>query len=191
MYRKNGVSVAFLKKRHEKSISLLDGVSPERILDIGCDDGHFLSALAEKYPKAELVGCDMNAETLKHAAKACPKARLVHGNFMELDFEKTDLALFLEVLEHAEDPKKMLMKAKGLLRKGGHVLISIPRPELLRWRVMWKLWSSTFGRRWHGEHTEMTEKDLIDLAGSCGLGLRKKTRFFFDCVSIMLFRLEK
>jgi hypothetical protein len=81
----------------------------------------------------------------------------------------------------------MLKKAAKLAGKG-HVLVSIPRPEVPHWRLIWWAWSNTFGRRWLGQHSELSESGLLALAGKAGLRLEKRRRFFLGSISIMLFK---
>ncbi|MBU0532575.1 class I SAM-dependent methyltransferase [Candidatus Micrarchaeota archaeon] len=186
MYKKNFISILFLKARHKKTIELLDGIKPKRILDVGCDDGHFLGMLSEKFPDSKLYGCDLDGIALEEARKVCPKAEFSEGDFTKLDFKPVDLVLMLEIIEHSKDPRKMLEKAVKLTSKG-HILVSMPRPELLRWRMIWGIWSS-FSERWKGQHSKLTEKQLIEMAQKLGLKLEKHSWFFFGCISIMLFR---
>ncbi|MDD5171468.1 MAG: class I SAM-dependent methyltransferase [Candidatus ainarchaeum sp.] len=188
MHKKNPISMLFLKARHRKTAGLLDGVVPKSVLDVGCDDGRFLRMLAEAYPKATLYGCDSDPEAAREARDACPSAAIVQGDFMKLDFKPVDVVVMLEVLEHASEPVPMLKKAAALVGKKGRVLVSIPRPELLRWRLVWSLWSNTFGRRWHGQHRHLTEAELTEAAARCGLKVEKRQRFFLGCISMTLFR---
>lgn len=188
MYRKNPISVRFLEGRHNKTMSLLDGFEAGSVLDIGCDDGHFLSMLSARFPRAALVACDTERDAVAEARKAAPRAKFVIADFMETDFAGSDLIVMLEILEHSKDPKAMLAKAASHMNAGGRILISFPRPELLYWRLIWSLWSNTFGRRWHGQHSEMTEKDMLRMVGECGLEAEKRTRFFMGSISIMLLK---
>lgn len=188
MYRKNLISAAFLRARHEKTLGLLEGLSPRDMLDVGCDDGQFLLKFAERFPASNISACDMVGETLTEAKKACPKAAFQKGDFMELSLKPVELVTMLEVLEHSTDPRAMLEKAAKLVGKNGHVLVSMPRSELLRWRVIWTIWSNIFGRRWLGQHSELTQTQVIKLASESGLALKRRTDFFLGCISIMLFK---
>ena len=188
MYRKNPISMMFLKGRHDKSMGLLQGLSPKRILDVGCDDGHFLRMLSERFPGARLVACDMDPAPVAEARKEAPGAEFVVCDFMEGKFGEADLVVMLEVMEHSPDPKGMLMRARSLLGRDGRILVSIPRPELWHWRAIWTIWSNTLGRRWQGQHSELTEKDLIRIAGECGLEPERRTRYFLGSISMMLLR---
>ena len=188
MYRKNFISVKFLEGRHGKTMSLLEGFSPRAIVDVGCDDGHFLRMLSERFPNARLTACDIDPAPVAEARREAPRAEFVVGDFMQKDFDRADLVVMLEILEHSENPKGMLAKAASLVGPEGRVLISIPRPEVLHWRVIWSIWSNTLGRRWHGQHSELTEKELISIARECGLEPEKRARYFLGSISIMLLK---
>ncbi len=187
MYKKNPVSLMFLRGRHDTSLGLLDGISPRSVIDVGCDDGLFISRFAGKFPEARITAIDYDRETLAEAKRECPRATFMEGDFMALAPEPADLIVMLEVLEHSKDPLAMLRKAAKLAGKG-NVLVSIPRPEVLHWRLIWWAWSNTLGRRWLGQHSGLTEAELLEMAGKAGLRLAKRKRFFLGSISIMLFK---
>jgi|GEM_PF-2948025 len=190
MHSKNPVSSGFREGRYLIALSMLEGIDPKKVLDIGCGEGHFLALVSEKYPGARLYGCDKSKKSVCRAKKACPGAEIHAGDFMELDLEPVDLVVGLEVMEHNKDPASMVKKAAGLAGKNGWVLISIPRPELLRWRAVWWLWTHSVGRWGLGEHTNLTEAQLVDFSKKVGLSMEKRSRFFFGCISTMLFRVS-
>ena len=188
MYKKNPISAMFLRRRHGKSLALLEGYSPGIVLDVGCDDGVFIARFAERFPSAKISAVDFDKEALAEAKKECPGATFYEGDFMALSFQQADLVVMLEILEHAKDPEAMLRKAAQIAGKKGRILISIPRAEVLHWRVIWWLWSNTLGRRWRGQHGDMSEADLLRLAERCGLVCERKSRFFLGSVAIMLLK---
>lgn len=187
MHGKNPISSEFRKGRYHLAVSMIEEVKPRSILDIGCGEGHFLSYISGFFPDARLYGCDRCEDWVNKAKKACPNAEIQAGEFMDLELKPADLVVALEVMEHNEDPGKMVEKAASLAGKGGHMLVSIPRPELLRWRVIWWLWTHTVGRWGLGEHTNLTEAQLIHFAEQAGMSLKKRSRFFLGCISTMLF----
>ncbi|MBD3398091.1 methyltransferase domain-containing protein [Candidatus Micrarchaeota archaeon] len=190
MHGKNPISSGFRKGRYHLAVSMVEDINPKSILDIGCGEGHFLSYISGGFPGAKLYGCDRRKDWVDKAKKACPDAEIHTGDFMELELKPADLVVALEMMEHNDDPAKMIKKAAMLAGKNGWVLISIPRPELFRWRITWWLWTHTVGRWGLGEHTNLTESQLIDFAKQAGLRMEKPSRFFFDCISTMPFRVS-
>jgi len=192
MYWDNPISVSFMNNRHQASFRLIQDLRFDSMLDVGCGSARFLSLVGSHYPSAVLTGCDSDPGLVPVARSSCPKATILQGDFMQLAIQPNKksarIVVLLEVLEHSHDPAKMLQKAARLAGDNGYVLVSIPRPELWHWRIIWALWSRTLGRRWLGEHTGMTEKDLLRMADDCGLGIVKRSHFFFGCISILLMK---
>jgi SAM-dependent methyltransferase len=79
------------------------GVTPRRVLDVGCGNGSLLLALRDYWPDAELLGCDPSPASVAHGA--------AHG----LDVWRStaedvaaeiaaDLVVSVNVIEHMADP---------------------------------------------------------------------------------------
>jgi SAM-dependent methyltransferase len=98
-----------------------------RILDVGCGDGVLLDRLGA-WGHAE--GIEPDATTLGPDAAH----RRIHLGPFDASFrpaEPFDLILFLDVLEHLDDPTASLIRAHELLRPGGRVFVSVPAFPLL------------------------------------------------------------
>ena len=98
-----------------------------RILDVGCGDGVLLDRLGA-WGHAE--GIEPDATTLGPDAAH----RRIHLGPFDASFrpdEPFDLVLFLDVLEHLDDPVASLTRARELLRRGGRVFVSVPAFPLL------------------------------------------------------------
>lgn len=93
-----------------------------RILDVGCGDGVLLDRLA---PWGHAEGIEPDAATLGPGAAH----RTIHLGPFDRTFRPEapfDLVLFLDVLEHLDDPVAALVRARELLRAGGRVFVSVP-----------------------------------------------------------------
>jgi SAM-dependent methyltransferase len=93
-----------------------------RILDVGCGDGVLLDRLG---PWGHAEGIEPDATTLGPDAAH----RKVHLGPFDATFRPEapfDLVLFLDVLEHLDDPAASLTRARELLRPGGKVFVSVP-----------------------------------------------------------------
>ena len=109
----------FLLRRFRR---LLPADGRHRILDVGCGDGLLLDRLA---PWGHAEGIEPDATTLSPAAAA----RHIHLGPFDASFRPAapfDLVLFLDVLEHLDDPVAALTRARELLRPGGAVFVSVP-----------------------------------------------------------------
>jgi len=114
----------FLLRRFRR---ILPADGRRRILDVGCGDGVLLDRLGG-WGHAE--GIEPDATTLGPDAAH----RRIHLGPFDASFrpaEPFDLVLFLDVLEHLDDPVASLARARELLRTGGRVFVSVPAFPLL------------------------------------------------------------
>ena len=102
---------------------LRHGMPRGRILDVGCGDGVHFGALAEF---ADVEGIEADAATLDAAG---PWRRQIHVAPFQAPLPVSgpyDLILFLDVIEHLDDPVAALALARSLLAPGGAVLVTVP-----------------------------------------------------------------
>jgi SAM-dependent methyltransferase len=96
-----------------------------RVVDMACGEGYGSEVLSRG--AAEVVGVDANPEAHEHA-----KARYVRQNLrFERDLIETwsgdvDTVVFLQTIEHLEDPGAALEHFKALVGPGGVVYVSTP-----------------------------------------------------------------
>jgi SAM-dependent methyltransferase len=115
------------------------GMSPGRVLDVGCGRGMMLKAFGEIgwTPK----GVEFSDDSAWHA-----RERLgipVHtGPLEDIDDEDAsyDLIIFWHSLEHFRRPDEALEVARRLLRAGGRLVVAVPNAESLQAKL--------FGRQW-------------------------------------------
>lgn len=112
---KNGMDI-LLKRMYGTKLKKSD-----RIIDIGCGDGHWLDYLYEM-GYTNVTGVDLFV----------PREQLqgIKWKFMKGDIYtvtgKYDWVILNHSLEHMEEQQKVLDKVKALLDKNGHALISVP-----------------------------------------------------------------
>ena len=97
------------------------------ILDLGCGGGLVCEPLARL--GANITGIDFVKQNIiaakKHAKKTNTNIEYLHQNINNLKLKKKyDAVLILEVLEHIEDWKKIIINIKKLLKPGGKIIIS-------------------------------------------------------------------
>jgi SAM-dependent methyltransferase len=108
----------------------------ERILEIGCGEGHLAVHLAQQ--GKQVSASDISRSTVDKA-RALSAARNVEveffiANIYDLDAEahRCDLVVCCEVLEHLEDPERAL---RILLEMANpYLLVSVPREPI--WRLL-------------------------------------------------------
>ena len=127
----SGLATAALKWR------LLASLLPTgrgRILDCGCGDGGLSIYLRSRGWDVRGVEADAELASLARAAGL---------DVVEVDLESAgawqslgsdyDAVIFSDVLEHLDDPRRVLRFATSVLRPGGGILVSLPSVSF--WRV--------------------------------------------------------
>lgn len=93
-----------------------------RVLDVGAGDAYFAACLLERFPGAEVTAWDP-----AYTDEDLERARGTQIQRVRNEPEGTwDLITLLDVLEHVEEERPLLERARGLLAPGGRVLVSVP-----------------------------------------------------------------
>lgn len=96
----------------------------ERVLDIGCFDGHILNRLQNDF-KIDGYGVDLSHEAIKRACsvkKFKNNFSVASGNYLPFADGYFDGVISLDVLEHVKDKERLIMEAFRVLRPGGWFL---------------------------------------------------------------------
>ena len=108
----------------------------ERVLDVGCGEGHLAAELARA--GAEVVGIDVAAEPLRRARLRHPELDLrqvaAEGAWPLAD-ASFDAVWAGETIEHVADTAGWLSEVRRVLRSGGSLLLSTP--DHGRLRMLW------------------------------------------------------
>jgi methionine biosynthesis protein MetW len=117
------------------------------VLDVGCHTGIMGEALRQK-KNAKVVGIDTDSAALAVARNRLQSALLIDAEaagwadqLSNEGFRNFDIILFGDVLEHTQQPERILSEAVKLLKPGEQVIVSVP--NVAHWRVRFGL---LFGR---------------------------------------------
>lgn len=170
------LSKPFVGSSHSWAMQkLADLTETSRVLDIGCGSGvlgRFLSELGIR----ELYAVEPEAEAREHAALIYRRAV---SSIDELNGERFDAVLLLDVLEHLRDYTALLQQSCHLLNPGGLLLVSVP--NIAHWSIRLSL---LFG------YFEYTSRGILDVTHVSFFTRRSFRRMLDSCREMQIESLE-
>ncbi len=120
-----------------------------RVLEVGCANGA-LSAYLTRKLDCEVVGIELNSEAARLAERHCSRVIVddVEKGALDEARGKFDVITFGDVLEHLVLPGSVLARCRGLLSKGGFVLVSVP--NVAHYSVRLRLFRGQFDYEQYG-----------------------------------------
>ncbi len=171
------------------ALKLLDQISFNNCLEVGCAGGFLISEIAKKYPQVKFYAIDAYSEAIKFAKKQYPHIYFLKAQAEKLPFKdgQFDLVLCYETIEHVQDPKKAMMEMKRVLGKNGQLILAMDSGNLA-FRIIWFFWEKTYGRAWKEAHLNpYHHKALEKLVLQSGFKIRDKyfTHFGLEVVFVL------
>jgi SAM-dependent methyltransferase len=100
-------------------------VAGTRVIDMACGEGYGSNVLAQT--ASSVVGVDANPEAHEHASLRYRRANLRFARELVNTFsEEADAVVFLQTIEHLEDPGAVLEHFRSLVDGRGSVFVSTP-----------------------------------------------------------------
>jgi 2-polyprenyl-3-methyl-5-hydroxy-6-metoxy-1,4-benzoquinol methylase len=100
-------------------------VKGRRAIDMACGEGYGSDVLARA--AASVVGVDANPEAHEHARLRYVRSNLrFERDLVDSFAEQTDAVVFLQTIEHLEDPGAVLEHFRSLIGTAGAVFVSTP-----------------------------------------------------------------
>jgi len=121
------------RARIEQALSLLTPPY-ESILELGYGSGVLLPTLALMSRRLHGIDLESDPEAVAASLQALGvTATLVRGDVREMDYPdgSFDLAVAISVFEHIRQPEAVLERIHRLLKPAGHLLVGMPRVDLL------------------------------------------------------------
>ncbi len=131
---KNSVSRYLVKNYFTAIADLVKGLDFQKVLEIGCGEGVFLYNLKDHLEGKDVTGIDIDPDEIETAKKNVGFAKLstASGDHLPFEDKSFDLVFCCEVLEHVEDPEKVLKEMKRVSSK--YCIVSVPNEPL--WRIL-------------------------------------------------------
>ena len=112
---------------------LLQELSFESLVEVGCGEVYLLKRLEKRLQGLDLLATDISPEIIAEAELLIPEVPKLVATAYDLPLEdkSRDIVLACEVMEHVEEPDKLLVEAKRVARK--HCIFSVPHEPW--WRI--------------------------------------------------------
>ncbi len=105
---------------------------PVRVLDIGSGQGDFAAELKTAYPDAEVLGVDFSRVGVELSRRKVPTAVFLELQLLEAPDPPPEYtqwathAVCSEVLEHLDEPEKLLVNVQCYMRPGCSLVVTVP-----------------------------------------------------------------
>jgi cyclopropane fatty-acyl-phospholipid synthase-like methyltransferase len=159
-------------------IKVMKKAKPKHVLDVGCGSGGYLLKLSQKFPKAKMLGVELNEDIAGEARNKCERQEQVeivcedvHNWSPE---EKIDFTMLNNILHYiSPDDRVELFKkiSEWMLPKGTLSVVS-PIHNSKHGGQFSSVFNSFF-TAFENLHPLPSEKDLEDLAETAGLKVEK------------------
>ncbi len=143
------------------------------VLDVGCGGGSVAKAVKRERPDLAVSGCDVSRSAIA-AAGASPEGvdfRLATAERLPFGEGELDFVWIFDMLEHVEDPERVLREVARVLKPDGGFHIVLPLEG--QPRTLYSLVGC--GTRWtakarHGGHIQIFSAERFrTMASACGL----------------------
>lgn len=123
---KNPIQKFLIKKFYNSLFSLITPLKPASILDAGCGEGFTMDKLTKFGVGKQIEGVEYSKGAISLGKKLFPNLTFREGSAYNLPYRDNtfDLVVCTEVLEHLDNPTKVLREVMRVSKK--HILISVP-----------------------------------------------------------------
>ena len=153
-----------------------------KVLDLGCADGLMIKKLSKEF-NISATGIELSKDLYERAVINCPDAIIINSDINEIDFsedKKFDLIICTAVLEHLENPSKVVSKIFNLLSINGISVWTVPDP-------FWEKIATLVGHLDDEQHHHIPNiKELKKLANLNNLKVVEAKKFMFSPIGFPL-----
>ena len=176
------------KRRFSEVLKVINPVNGP-ILDIGCHGGTFTRVILEKAGGSKVYGVDISHKAIDEAKRKLPLGEFKVADATGIPFRSNFFsAVFcLEVLEHVDDPVKVLFEIKRVLKKGGYVVMLVPTDNTL-FRIIWRIWTLYYPVWRHAHVQSFTGESLEKAIKNAGLRIEKVKKFNLGMLKLIVVR---
>lgn len=182
---KNNLIQRYWHGRRFQEVAKLATKVDGRLLDVGCDGGTLTEKVAERARPERVVGVDISVKSLAYNLSKRPQFDVAVADAEELPFRDGmfDAIFCSEVMEHIEQPEKMLSEVRRCLAPNGYAVVMVPAETPL-FKFLWFFWTK-FGKGKVWDHAHVQDfggKSLDRVVKQAGFRVLKDRRFLLGMI---------
>jgi SAM-dependent methyltransferase len=118
--------------RRKLVFDLLELGGGSRVLDIGSGQGDFAAELLQRHPGADLLGIEVSPAGIEISQRKAPSASFIVRDLMDPEPPPEDYrdwathAVCSEVLEHVDDPGRVIANSLPYMQPGCRLVVTVP-----------------------------------------------------------------
>lgn len=158
-------------------------LSGKRVLEVGCGTGELLYSLKPKLG----YGIDISYEMIKIAKAKYAKSKNLRFSTNKVTAFKgknLDYILLSDVIEHLEEPEKMISDISKIMINDSKLIITMANPI---WEPVLMKWEKLGLKMPEGKHKRLSYIDIKNFIDKAGLKIEKHDRLLLIPVKIPLF----
>ncbi|MCG1020194.1 class I SAM-dependent methyltransferase [Sutcliffiella horikoshii] len=159
-------------------MKVMKKAKPKKVVDVGCGSGGYLLKLSQKFPKAKMLGIELNEDVAEEASKNCQNQEQVEIVCKDVHQwspdEKVDFVMLNNILHYIspDDRIELFKKISGWLLPKGTLSVVSPIHNSKHGGQFSSVFNSFF-TAFDNLYPLPSEKDLKDLADEAGLKVEK------------------
>jgi ubiquinone/menaquinone biosynthesis C-methylase UbiE len=123
-YQKGGIGRWYWDYRDREILKFID--DRKTIVDIGCGEGILLEKIVQRFTQKTAFGIDASIENVSICRTHNLKVYAGSVYELPLDDDSCDCVLFIEVIEHLDNPEKAIKEIHRVLKKDGELILLFP-----------------------------------------------------------------
>lgn len=187
----------FWHKRRFKEVSRLVKKTDGKILDIGSADGTFTKIILDHSGASKIIGIDVLKNSVSYARRRFARSKRLSFKVADahnLPFPDKHFATVfcLETMEHVENPARVVLEIKRVLKDDGHIVVLVPSENWLFRFIVWPLWLLGRGKIWRGTHLhQFTGDQIVDILRDGGFKIDTNHKFLLGMLQAVKARKKK
>ncbi len=150
------------------------------LLEVGCGAGRILATIKKKDRHLKLTGVDISAHEIKIAKRDNKGIAFVRANGEHLPFKDNtfDYVVFLDYIEHVDNPDRALQELHRVVKKGGLLYGVSPTEKHGFYGISTKILGWHIKEKTAGHIQQYTVKSLLKKVEDAGFTVDKKRTTF-------------